>query len=81
MEDPTLNQSPDSLDDLYRLVKTLRGKNGCPWDKEQTPESVGIHLIEEVYELIDAIESGNSEEIREELGDVLFHIVFFGQNF
>ncbi len=81
MEDPTLNQSPDSLDDLYRLVKTLRGENGCPWDKKQTPESVGIHLIEEVYELIDAIESGNYEEIREELGDVLFHIVFLARIF
>jgi tetrapyrrole methylase family protein/MazG family protein len=76
MEDPTLNQSPNSLDDLFRLVKTLRGENGCPWDKKQTPESVGTYLIEEVYELIDAIESGNSEQIREELGDVLFHIVF-----
>jgi len=64
-----------------RLVKTLRGENGCPWDKKQTPESVGIYLIEEVYELVDAIESGNSEQIREELGDVLFHIVFMARMF
>jgi tetrapyrrole methylase family protein/MazG family protein len=81
MEDATLTQSPDSLDDLFRLIKTLRGENGCPWDKKQTPESVGIYLIEEVYELVDAIESGNSEQIREELGDVLFHIVFMARMF
>jgi len=81
MEDSTLNQSHHSLDDLFRLVKTLRGDNGCPWDKKQTPESVGIYLIEEVFELVDAIESGNSEQIREELGDVLFHIVFLATMF
>ena len=81
MEDSTLTQSSNSLDDLFRLVKTLRGENGCPWDKKQTPESVAIYLIEEVYELVDAIESGNSEQIREELGDVLFHIVFMARMF
>jgi MazG family protein len=81
MEDSTLIQSHHSLDDLFRLVKTLRGENGCPWDRKQTPESVGIYLIEEVFELVDAIESGNSEQIREELGDVLFHIVFLAAMF
>jgi len=81
MEDSTLIQSHHSLDDLFRLVNTLRGENGCPWDKKQTPESVGIYLIEEVFELVDAIESGNPEQIREELGDVLFHIVFMTRMF
>jgi len=81
MEDSTLTQSHKSLDDLLRLVQTLRGENGCPWDKKQTPESVGVYLIEEVYELVDAIESGNSEQICEELGDVLFHIVFMASMF
>jgi tetrapyrrole methylase family protein/MazG family protein len=81
MEDSTLIQSHHSLDDLFRLVKKLRGENGCPWDRKQTPESVGIYLIEEVFELVDAIESGNSEQIREELGDVLFHIVFLAAMF
>jgi tetrapyrrole methylase family protein/MazG family protein len=81
MEDTTLNQTHNALDELCRLVKTLRGKNGCPWDKKQTPESVSIYLIEEVFELVDAIESGNSEQIREELGDVLFHIVFIARMF
>jgi len=81
MENSTLNQLHNALDELFRLVKTLRGENGCPWDKKQTPESVGIYLIEEVYELVDAIESGNSDQIREELGDVLFHIVFIAAMF
>ena len=69
------------LDDLVRLVKTLRGKHGCPWDKKQTPRNVAVYLIEEVYELADAIEAGNPEHIREELGDVLFHIVFIARMF
>ncbi|CAB1063348.1 Nucleoside triphosphate pyrophosphohydrolase MazG (EC [Olavius sp. associated proteobacterium Delta 1] len=81
MEDSSLIQTHNSLDDLFRLIKTLRGENGCPWDKKQTPKSVGIYLIEEVFELVDAIESGNSEQIREELGDVLFHIVFMARMF
>ena len=81
MEDSTLIQTHNSLDDLFRLIKTLRGENGCPWDKKQTPESVSIYLIEEVFELVDAIESGNSEPIREELGDLLFHIVFIARMF
>ena len=63
------------------MVKTLRGENGCPWDKKQSPESVGVYLIEEVFELVDAIESGSSEQILEELGDVLFHIVFLAALF
>ena len=81
MEEVKLNQTHNALDRLYRLVNTLRGENGCPWDKKQTPESVGIYLIEEVFELVDAIESGNPEQIREELGDVLFHIVFIARMF
>jgi tetrapyrrole methylase family protein/MazG family protein len=81
MEESPLNQMPGALDDLCRLVQTLRGENGCPWDKKQTPESVGIYLIEEVYELVDAIESGSVEQICEELGDVLFHIVFIARMF
>ncbi len=61
---------------LMKLVETLRGKDGCPWDRKQTSKSMTIHLLEEVHELIDSIESGLPDEICEELGDVLFHIVF-----
>ena len=64
-----------------RLVATLRGENGCPWDKKQTPESVSAYVIEEVYELAEAIDKGEPQEIREELGDVLFHIAFLARMF
>lgn len=61
---------------LAALVKRLRGSDGCPWDREQTPASIAACLAEETYELIDAIASGNPAEICEELGDVLFHVAF-----
>jgi len=81
VEDTKLNQTDSVLDELFQLVETLRGKHGCPWDKKQTPRSVSVYLIEEVFELADAIETGNPGEIREELGDVLFHIVFIARMF
>lgn len=52
---------------------------GCPWDREQTPESILPYTLEEIYELVDAIEQNNTEEIRDELGDLLFHIIFYSQ--
>jgi len=81
VEDTKINQSDLFLDPLLRLVETLRGENGCPWDKKQTPRSVSVYLVEEVYELVEAIEKGDAEEIQEELGDVLFHIVFIARMF
>jgi len=66
---------------LIELVETLRGANGCPWDKKQSPKTMAIYLLEEVYELVDAIESGNPDDICEELGDVLFHIFFVAKLF
>ena len=81
MENSELDQAHSFLDELIRLVKTLRGKHGCPWDKKQTPRDAGVYLIEEVFELADAIEAGHPEQIREELGDVLFHIVFIARMF
>lgn len=81
MEDTKLNPVHTELDALLRLVETLRGENGCPWDKKQTPETVGIYLTEEVFELTGAIETADPDQIREELGDVLFHIVFIARMF
>ena len=81
MENCEIDPKLSFLDELIRLVKTLRGKHGCPWDKKQTPQNVSVYLIEEVFELADAIETGNAEHIREELGDVLFHIVFIARMF
>ncbi len=71
--------SHSSIDKLLRLIETLRGENGCPWDRQQTPRSISVYLTEELYELIDAIETGDTERVCEELGDVLFHIFFIAR--
>ncbi len=74
----SLPVEPDikEISTLIRLIEQLRGENGCPWDRKQTPRSLAVYLIEEVYELVDAIESKNPEDVCEELGDVLFQILF-----
>jgi tetrapyrrole methylase family protein/MazG family protein len=72
---PPLPQA-GSLAALAETVAFLRGPEGCPWDQEQTPLSVRNNFIEEVAEAIEAMESENAADICEELGDVLFHIVF-----
>lgn len=64
---------------LREVIATLRGPNGCPWDKEQTHESLREYAIEEVYELIDAINEEDDEGIVEELGDVLLQIMLHSQ--
>lgn len=64
------------LDELIEVANKLRGPGGCPWDAEQTHDSLVKYLVEEVYELIDAIEAGSREEVLEELGDVLYHVIF-----
>jgi len=69
------------LYDLLEIIETLRGEGGCPWDKKQTPGTLSVYLIEEMYELVDAIASGNPSAVREELGDVLFQIVFMARLF
>ena len=65
--------------ELKKVFKTLRGPKGCPWDKEQTHESLVKGLKEETRELIDAIKSGQHDHIKEELGDVLLHVMFHSQ--
>ncbi len=84
MEDSQIIQENTShpktpIDDLIELIETLRGKNGCPWDRKQTPRSLAVYLVEEIYELLDAIESDNAQAVCEELGDVLFHIFFLAR--
>ena len=64
------------MEEIIKLIKTLRGENGCAWDKKQTPDSISLYLIEEMYELLDAIENGDTHEIINELGDVLFQVLF-----
>ena len=64
------------LDELIAVANKLRAPGGCPWDAEQTHDSLTKYLLEETYELIDAIESKNRDEIIEELGDVLYQVIF-----
>jgi tetrapyrrole methylase family protein/MazG family protein len=65
--------------ELLNIMERLRGEKGCPWDKEQTRESLKPYIVEEAYELLDAIEENDPEKIKEELGDLLFQIVFQSQ--
>ena len=67
------------LQELVNIVKTLRSPEGCEWDKAQTTSSLIPFFIEEVYELIEGIDNKDNKNIREELGDVLLHIVFQSQ--
>jgi XTP/dITP diphosphohydrolase len=64
------------IDELIQTARQLRAPGGCPWDAEQTHQSLTKYLIEETYELIDAIESNDRQQVLEELGDVLYHVVF-----
>jgi MazG family protein len=64
---------------LEIMARLRRPKDGCPWDLEQTLDSIKPHLIEEAYEALDAMESGNRDHLAEELGDVLLQIVFQSQ--
>jgi uncharacterized protein YabN with tetrapyrrole methylase and pyrophosphatase domain len=68
-----------AIKDLLKVMAKLRSPSGCPWDREQTPMSLRRHAIEEVYELIDAIESRDDHEMAEELGDLLLQVVFHCQ--
>jgi len=68
-----------TFDELVEIIKTLRGENGCPWDRVQTHESLKKNLIEEAYETIDEIDNKDNEKLCEELGDVLLQVVLHGQ--
>ncbi len=65
--------------ELVAIEQRLRGPDGCPWDREQDHRSLARYAVEEVYELLEAIEAGDPEAIREELGDVLLQVVFHAQ--
>src|SRR5437899_3408738 len=68
-----------AIKDLLRVMARLRSPRGCPWDREQDHLSLRWHAVEEVYELIDAIEAGDDHELAEELGDLLLQVVFHCQ--
>lgn len=64
---------------LLEVMARLRGEDGCPWDKEQTHLSLKPCLLEEAYELLDALDSGDADKLKEELGDVLLQVIFHAQ--
>jgi tetrapyrrole methylase family protein/MazG family protein len=66
-----------TLDDLHEIVCRLRAPGGCPWDRVQTPESMKMNVVEEAYELVDAVDSGDDAKILEETGDVFLQAVFY----
>ena len=68
-----------NVSDLEQIVAILRGPGGCPWDAEQTHESTRRDFLEEAYEVIEAINEGSTEHLKEELGDVLLQVVFHAQ--
>ncbi|MGI6585541.1 MAG: nucleoside triphosphate pyrophosphohydrolase [Gracilibacteraceae bacterium] len=68
-----------SFEELVEIMEDLRGEKGCPWDKKQTRESLKPYLLEETYEVLDAIEKDDLELIVEELGDLLLQVVFHSQ--
>ena len=66
-----------TLEDLYEILSRLRAPNGCPWDGAQTPESIKMNVLEEAYELVDAVDSGDDSKILEETGDIFLQAVFY----
>ena len=72
-------RNENSLETLIDIMKKLRSPEGCPWDNEQTHESIKKYIIEETYEFIEALEENNSEKMKDELGDLLFQIIFHCQ--
>ena len=67
------------FDRLIEIADALHGPNGCPWDKKQTFQSLRPHVLEEVHELLDSIDEEDFKGMVEELGDILFQILFFAK--
>lgn len=69
----------NELDELKKIMKILRSENGCNWDKKQSFQSLKEFILEESYEVVEAVEEKNFENLKEELGDLLFNIFFFSE--
>jgi tetrapyrrole methylase family protein / MazG family protein len=69
----------DYLPQLVKVIHRLQEPDGCPWDREQTHQSLARHLLEETHEALEAIDSGDPERLREELGDLLLQVVFHAE--
>src|SRR3989338_1967259 len=69
----------EHFEKLVEIMATLRGPNGCPWDKEQTYKDINPYLLEEAHEIVEAIDKNDFQGLKEELGDLLVHILFHCQ--
>ncbi|HEX7713941.1 MAG TPA: MazG family protein, partial [Bacillota bacterium] len=74
-----LKDAGKSLSRLVEIMALLRSEQGCPWDRDQTHQSLKTCAVEETYEVLEAIDSGNPDKLREELGDLLLQVVFHAQ--
>ena len=72
-------ETTEKFRELLEVMARLRSETGCPWDKEQTHVSLKPCLLEETYELLDALDNGEPKKIQEELGDVLLQVIFHAQ--
>ena len=77
-ETPSHSSPSGALEKLQTVLEALLAPDGCPWDQEQTPVSLCDYVLEEAHELVDAIRHGTAADVREELGDVFFLLVFIG---
>lgn len=77
--DDELERSAAALRKLLLVFSTLRGPNGCPWDRQQDHRSIRFDAVEEAYELVEAVERGDDEALKQELGDLLLQVVFHTQ--
>jgi tetrapyrrole methylase family protein / MazG family protein len=73
------NKIYQELTDLLLLIKQLRAPDGCPWDRKQKPKDIGKYILEEAYEVIESLEANDQQAIAEELGDLLFQILFLAE--
>ena len=76
-EQPLTEKKRFTMDDLREIVVKLRAPDGCPWDKVQTPETIKMNVVEEAYELVDAVDSGDDDKVLEETGDILLQAAFY----
>ncbi len=75
----TVTDAGKKFEGFIDIVKTLRSERGCPWDREQSPLSLKRYLLEETQELLEAIDAGDHQDVKEELGDLLYLIVLLSQ--
>ncbi|MGA2527285.1 MAG: nucleoside triphosphate pyrophosphohydrolase [Smithellaceae bacterium] len=74
-----MEKDDNSIKELIKLIKKLRSPDGCPWDRKQKKEDIGKYILEEAYEVFDSLEEKSSQALKEELGDLLFQILFVAE--